>query len=49
MKEALNDQLVEDTEMVITSNGPDNRKIKMTGFPVKLSTHLHNYLGLRPS
>ena len=37
MKEALNDQLVEDTDMVITSNGPDNRKIKMTGFPVKLS------------
>lgn len=37
MKEALNDQLVEDTEMVIVSNGPDDRKIKMTGFPVKLS------------
>ena len=37
MKEALNDQLVQDTEMVITSNGPDDRKIKMTGFPVKLS------------
>jgi len=37
MKEALNDQLVEDTEMVITSDGPDDRKIKMTGFPVKLS------------
>ena len=37
MKEALNDQLVQDTEMVITSDGPDDRKIKMTGFPVKLS------------
>ncbi len=37
MKEALNDQLVEDTDMVIISDGPDNRKIKMTGFPVKLS------------
>ncbi len=37
MKEALNDQLVEDTEMVIVSDGPNNRKIKMTGFPVKLS------------
>ncbi|MFL2821912.1 MAG: CoA transferase [Alphaproteobacteria bacterium] len=37
MKEALNDQLVEDTDMVIVSDGPDNRKIKMTGFPVKLS------------
>ena len=37
MKEALNDQLVEDTGMVITSDGPDARKIKMTGFPVKLS------------
>ena len=37
MKEALNDQLVKDTEMVILSDGPDNRKIKMTGFPVKLS------------
>ena len=37
MKEALNDQLVEDTDMVIESDGPDNRKIKMTGFPVKLS------------
>ena len=37
MKEALNDQLVEDTEMVIVSDGPDERNIKMTGFPVKLS------------
>ena len=37
MKEALNDQLVKDTDMVILSDGPDNRKIKMTGFPVKLS------------
>ena len=37
MKEALNDQLVEDTEMVIVSDGPESRKIKMTGFPVKLS------------
>ena len=37
MKEALNDQLVEDTDMVIVSDGPDSRKIKMTGFPVKLS------------
>lgn len=37
MKEALNDQLVQDTEMIITSDGPDDRKIKMTGFPVKLS------------
>ena len=37
MKEALNDQLVEDTDMVIVSDGPNDRKIKMTGFPVKLS------------
>ena len=37
MKEALNDQLVKDTDMVIFSDGPDNRIIKMTGFPVKLS------------
>ena len=37
MKEALNDQLVKDTGMVIISDGPDDRKIKMTGFPVKLS------------
>jgi len=33
----FNDQLVKDTDMVILSDGPDNRKIKMTGFPVKLS------------
>ena len=31
------DELVKDTEMVIVSDGPDDRKIKMTGFPVKLS------------
>ena len=37
MKEALNDQLIEDTDMVIVSSGPDDRKIKTTGFPVKLS------------
>ncbi len=37
IKEVLNDQLIKDTEMVIVSDGPDKRKIKMTGFPVKLS------------
>ncbi len=37
MDEALSGELVKDTEMVIVSDGPDDRKIKMTGFPVKLS------------
>jgi len=37
LPDALNSQLVKDTEMVISSNGPEGRKIKMTGFPVKLS------------
>ena len=37
LPEALNSQLIKDTEMVITSDGPEGRKIKMTGFPVKLS------------
>ena len=30
-------QLIKDTDMVISSNGPEDRQIKMTGFPVKLS------------
>ena len=34
---ALNSQLIKDNEMVINSNGPEGRNIKMTGFPVKLS------------
>ena len=37
LPEALNSQLIQDNEMVISSNGPDGRQIKMTGFPVKLS------------
>ena len=37
LPEALNSQLTKDSEMVISSNGPEGRKIKMTGFPVKLS------------
>ena len=37
LPEALDSQLIKDTEMVITSSGPEGRKIKMTGFPVKLS------------
>ena len=37
LPEALNSQLIKDTEMVISSSGPEGRKIKMTGFPVKLS------------
>ncbi len=37
LSEALNSQISKDTDMVIESNGPGNRKIKMTGFPVKLS------------
>ena len=37
LSEALSSQISKDTEMVIESNGPGNRKIKMTGFPVKLS------------
>ena len=37
LPDALNSQLIKDTEMVITSDGPEGRKIKMTGFPVKLS------------
>ena len=35
--EALNSQISKDNEMVIHSDGPGKRKIKMTGFPVKLS------------
>ena len=37
LPEALNSQLIQDNEMVISSNGPQGRQIKMTGFPVKLS------------
>ncbi len=37
LPDALNSQLIEDNEMVINSNGPEGRNIKMTGFPVKLS------------
>ena len=37
LPEALNSQLIKDTQMVISSSGPEGRKIKMTGFPVKLS------------
>ena len=37
LPEALDSQLIKDTEMVISSSGPEGRKIKMTGFPVKLS------------
>ena len=37
LPEALNSQLIQDNEMVIWSNGPEGRQIKMTGFPVKLS------------
>ena len=37
LPEALNSQLIQDNEMVISSNGPEGRQIKMTGFPVKLS------------
>ena len=37
LPEALNSQLIQDNEMVINSNGPEGRQIKMTGFPVKLS------------
>jgi len=37
LSDALNSQLIKDTEMVISSSGPEGRKIKMTGFPVKLS------------
>ena len=37
LPEALDSQLIKDTEMVITSSGPEGRRIKMTGFPVKLS------------
>jgi formyl-CoA transferase len=37
LPEALNSQLIKDTDMVISSNGPEDRQIKMTGFPVKLS------------
>jgi len=37
LPDALNSQLIKDSEMVISSNGPEGRKIKMTGFPVKLS------------
>ena len=38
LSEALNSQISKDTDMVIQSNGPGNSKIKMTGFPVKLSS-----------
>ena len=37
LPEALNSQLMKDNEMVINSNGPEGRQIRMTGFPVKLS------------
>lgn len=37
LPEALNSQLIQDNEMVINSDGPEGRQIKMTGFPVKLS------------
>ena len=37
LPEALNSQLIKDNGMVINSNGPEGRKIKMTGFPIKLS------------
>ena len=37
LPDALNSQLIQDNEMVINSNGPEGRNIKMTGFPVKLS------------
>ena len=37
LHDALNSDLVKDAEMVISSFGPEGRKIKMTGFPVKLS------------
>tara|TARA_B100000787_G_C16192807_1_gene298568 strand:+ start:899 stop:2056 length:1158 start_codon:yes stop_codon:yes gene_type:complete len=37
LPDALNSQLIKDTEMIISSSGPEGRKIKMTGFPVKLS------------
>ena len=37
LPEALNSQLIQDNEMVINTNGPEGRQIKMTGFPVKLS------------
>ena len=37
LHDALNSDLVKDAEMVISSSGPEGRKIKMTGFPVKLS------------
>ena len=37
LPEALNSQLIQDNDMVINSNGPEGRQIKMTGFPVKLS------------
>ena len=37
LPEALNSQLIQDNEMVISSDGPEGRQIKMTGFPVKLS------------
>tara|TARA_B100000401_G_scaffold332681_1_gene231930 strand:- start:27 stop:1178 length:1152 start_codon:yes stop_codon:yes gene_type:complete len=37
LPDALNSQLIKDNEMVIDSNGPEGRNIKMTGFPVKLS------------
>jgi crotonobetainyl-CoA:carnitine CoA-transferase CaiB-like acyl-CoA transferase len=37
LPDALNSQLIKDNDMVINSNGPEGRNIKMTGFPVKLS------------
>ena len=37
LSEALNSKISKDTNMVIQSDGPGDRKIKMTGFPVKLS------------
>ncbi len=37
LPDALNSQLIKDNDMIINSNGPEGRNIKMTGFPVKLS------------
>ena len=37
LPDALSSQLIKDSEMIISSSGPEGRKIKMTGFPVKLS------------
>ena len=37
LSETLNSNLSKDQDMVVEAMGPGNRKIKMTGFPVKLS------------